>query len=120
MAAKQDRRVGGSGAGARLPRVARGHGRRHAAAVAARWQGTVLSGAGRQDDGRGCEVSAALRGRYSACVVRYPPVQPVQVAFRYDVTPDGQRFLVNLQGQGQSATVQPISVVLNWLAGTKK
>jgi len=36
---------------------------------------------------------------------------------QYDVTPDGQRFLVNtLEEQGESA---PITVVLNWAAGLK-
>ena len=36
---------------------------------------------------------------------------------QYDVTPDGQRFLVNVEGEGSSS---PITVVLNWAAGLKK
>jgi hypothetical protein len=35
----------------------------------------------------------------------------------YTVTPDGQRFLVNMQ---ISDAAQPIVVVLNWEAGLKK
>ena len=42
------------------------------------------------------------------------------ILFRYDVSPDGQRFLTNLHAQGETAAVQPITVVLNWLAGVKK
>jgi hypothetical protein len=36
----------------------------------------------------------------------------------YDVTPDGQRFLVN--ALGEQAASAPITVVVNWLAGLKK
>ena len=38
-----------------------------------------------------------------------------QIAFRYDVSPDGQRFLVNLQTRGEAVAGEPITVVLNWL-----
>jgi hypothetical protein len=41
---------------------------------------------------------------------------------RYDVTPDGQRFLVDAVGPGanSAARTSPITVVLNWQAGLKK
>jgi serine/threonine protein kinase/Tol biopolymer transport system component len=40
---------------------------------------------------------------------------------RYDVAPDGQRFLVNTSAQAAGGTAsEPIHVVLNWLAGVKK
>jgi hypothetical protein len=37
---------------------------------------------------------------------------------RYDVTPDGQRFLVNRSREGAASA--PIRVVVNWTAGLKK
>jgi Tol biopolymer transport system component len=40
--------------------------------------------------------------------------------FRYDVTPDGGRFLVNSAVQSQSRAPDPITVVLNWSAGLPK
>jgi Tol biopolymer transport system component len=40
--------------------------------------------------------------------------------FRYDVTPDGQRFLVNTLGQSEAAAPETITVVLNWQAGFKR
>jgi hypothetical protein len=42
-----------------------------------------------------------------------------QFVFRYDVAPDGQRFLVNTEGQAE-AVAEPITVVLNWQVGLKK
>jgi Tol biopolymer transport system component len=43
------------------------------------------------------------------------------IAFRYDVTPDGQRFLVNTARQGEAAAApDAITVVLNWTAGLKR
>ena len=42
-------------------------------------------------------------------------------AFRYDVTPDGQRFLVNTMLQGEAAAApEAITVVLNWMVGLKR
>ena len=47
------------------------------------------------------------------------PVSPA--VFRYDVTPDGQRFLVNTTKQGEAAAApEAITVVLNWAAGLKR
>jgi hypothetical protein len=41
--------------------------------------------------------------------------------FRYDVTPDGKRFLVNTAVQAEAAAPSPgITVVLNWAAGLNK
>jgi Tol biopolymer transport system component len=40
--------------------------------------------------------------------------------FRYDVTPDGGRFLVNSAVQSDSRASEPITVVLNWAAGLPK
>jgi hypothetical protein len=39
-------------------------------------------------------------------------------SFPYDVTADGQRFLVALQPEGRSGI--PLTVVMNWDAGLKK
>jgi eukaryotic-like serine/threonine-protein kinase len=39
----------------------------------------------------------------------------------YDVTPDGQRFLVNTMKLGEAAAPpEAITVVLNWMAGLKR
>jgi hypothetical protein len=40
--------------------------------------------------------------------------------FRYDVTPDGQRFLVNTAAQSGGGAPDPITVVPNWAAGLQK
>jgi dipeptidyl aminopeptidase/acylaminoacyl peptidase len=40
--------------------------------------------------------------------------------FRYDVTADGRRFLVNLQAQKETAVPDPITVVTNWQSGMKR
>ena len=37
----------------------------------------------------------------------------------YDVSPDGQRFLVNMAPEVTTAPT-PITVVVNWLAGVKR
>jgi Tol biopolymer transport system component len=39
--------------------------------------------------------------------------------YQYDVSPDGQRFLINTLPE-QAASADPITVVLNWTAGLKK
>ncbi len=44
--------------------------------------------------------------------------QDFSVHFDFDVTADGQRFLVAAPLAG--VTAQPVSVCLNWLAGLKK
>jgi Tol biopolymer transport system component len=43
-----------------------------------------------------------------------------QVTFRYDVSADGQKFLVDRQAQMDAPEAQSITVELNWLAGIKK
>jgi Tol biopolymer transport system component len=41
--------------------------------------------------------------------------------FRYDVTADGKRFLINtLEASAESSASAPITVVLNWQAATKR
>src|SRR5579862_4816579 len=40
--------------------------------------------------------------------------------FRYDVTADGQRFLIDSEMGGAEIESRPINVVLNWQAGLKK
>jgi hypothetical protein len=39
---------------------------------------------------------------------------------RYDVTPDGQRFLINTLSADGAATPSPITVIVNWQIGLKK
>jgi serine/threonine protein kinase/Tol biopolymer transport system component len=47
------------------------------------------------------------------------PMAPTQLIGRdYDVTPDGQRFLVGTRIDGAPAT--PVTIVLNWMASLKK
>jgi hypothetical protein len=41
-------------------------------------------------------------------------------SFRYDVTPDGQRFLIDSAAQSEGSAPEPIAVVLNWAAGLQK
>jgi hypothetical protein len=49
------------------------------------------------------------------------PVPSSPNVFRYDVTPDGQRFLVNATRQADAAApTEAITVVLNWMEGVKK
>ena len=43
---------------------------------------------------------------------------PVRGDWSYDVTPDGRRFIVNTQVE--QASTQPITVVVNWLAGLNR
>jgi hypothetical protein len=45
-------------------------------------------------------------------------IPQLNIVFRYDVTPDGKRFLVDAVNQDQNQTA-PITVVLNWLAAKK-
>jgi Tol biopolymer transport system component len=40
--------------------------------------------------------------------------------FEYDVTADGKRFLINTVGGAGAASAPPLSVVTNWLAGSRK
>jgi eukaryotic-like serine/threonine-protein kinase len=40
--------------------------------------------------------------------------------FRYDVTADGQRFLINASTAATAASSAPITVVFNWQAGLRK
>jgi hypothetical protein len=38
----------------------------------------------------------------------------------YDVSADGQRFLVNTAAEGTERAPAPITLVVNWTAGLKK
>jgi hypothetical protein len=40
------------------------------------------------------------------------------MGLQYDVTPDGQRFLINVDVSEMN--IAPLTVVLNWTAGLKK
>jgi len=45
-------------------------------------------------------------------------VQPRLVLFQYDVTPDGQRFLIN--SLPREDTAAPLTLITNWMAGTAR
>jgi Tol biopolymer transport system component len=47
-----------------------------------------------------------------------PPI--VEARFEYDVTRDGQRFLMGTILDGPGATPPPPTIVLNWMAGLKR
>jgi len=51
--------------------------------------------------------------------ISFPPMGSIQpyAWYEYDVTADGQRFLINLPTE---STTVPITVVLNWAAGLKR
>jgi hypothetical protein len=49
----------------------------------------------------------------------FPVSLPANVGFPYDVTSDGQRFLV-LEAMGGALGSAPLNVVLNWQAGLKR
>jgi eukaryotic-like serine/threonine-protein kinase len=40
--------------------------------------------------------------------------------FEYDVTADGKRFLINTTGGARAPSTPPLTVVTNWLAGSRK
>jgi len=44
----------------------------------------------------------------------------VDLNFKYDVTGDGKRFLINTTAGGSGAVSPPLTVVTNWTAGLKK
>ncbi len=48
----------------------------------------------------------------------YVLADPFGAGWTWDVTADGQRFLINKELAGSSSA--PITVVLNWQAGLKK
>lgn len=47
------------------------------------------------------------------------PATPANIGFPYDVSADGQRFLVEQPASAQQGPA-PLTVVLNWQAGLKK
>ncbi len=73
-------------------------------------------------------IAVTVDGRTSAFEVGtarplFEPVSPVRVgetrAF-YDVSPDGQRFLINMSMSTEQTSGPPVAVVLNWTAGMRK
>jgi Tol biopolymer transport system component len=46
--------------------------------------------------------------------------RPAGTRYVYDVSPDGQRFLVNRQAEEEAAVPSPITVVVNWAAALKR
>jgi eukaryotic-like serine/threonine-protein kinase len=46
--------------------------------------------------------------------------RPAGTRYVYDVSADGQRFLVNRQAEDEAATPSPITVVVNWAAALKE
>ena len=72
--------------------------------------------------GLGRVLSAAVSGRGSAFEVRsVTPLFSFVAAgqrFNYDVTRDGQRFLVNTGLEASQSS--PLTVVINWLEALKK
>jgi hypothetical protein len=50
--------------------------------------------------------------------IPFPRNDTSQAARSYDVTADGQRFLINVPRSQTNAS--PITVVLNWTAGVKR
>ncbi|HJZ96345.1 MAG TPA: protein kinase [Candidatus Solibacter sp.] len=76
-------------------------------------------------DGKIMAVDVKTSPRFEAGVP-HPLFDPrvfaqfAQITFRYDVTADGQKFVVDRQAQVEAPESQSITVVLNWLAGLKK
>ena len=48
-----------------------------------------------------------------------PAVNVNGLGYGWDVSADGQRFLINTSG-GENAAQEPITLVLNWTAGLRK
>jgi hypothetical protein len=48
------------------------------------------------------------------------PTHLVGPRYEYDVSADGQKFLINSAPQQNGAAPAPITVVVNWTAGLKK
>jgi hypothetical protein len=64
--------------------------------------------------------SRRQRGRFPPAVDAsdLPPGTRNQAQDYFDVTPDGQRFLVNASDEGVASA--PITLVVNWTAALKK
>ncbi len=67
---------------------------------------------GRREGRRG------IRGRRAEAALQGAPEADLGPAGSYDVTQDGQRFLVNVTSGDE--TVAPITLVLNWTAALKR
>ena len=89
-------------------------GRWRRAALEASRQGAILSIHRWQKDGRGGEDGQQLRSRVTCDAVSGTPTA-VNLAMdvdSYDVTGDGQRFLINTKVDEPNAG--PLSIILNW------
>ena len=91
--------------------------RRHRARLESQWAGAVLpqrqpdAGRGHCHTARVCgQTPRTLEGPYLSTPGTFP---------NYDVTPDGQRFLM-LKRSEQEQTATHINVVLNWLEELKR
>ena len=83
-------------------------------------QRAVLPFLGRQNDGRAGDNGRQVRsGTPVALFPATPRQRPARTElFVYDVSRDGQRFLINTQVK--QAEIKPMSVVLNWPAKLNK
>jgi hypothetical protein len=85
--------------------------------MAARWEGVVLPECGKQIDGRASED-----GERQLVVGTEQPLFEARVKtsgrYPYDVSADGQRFLINTSLS--SADAPPVTLVVNWLAGNQE
>ncbi len=104
------REAGGSlDADWQIPNLYRG---RHPPRLARRWQGDLLPGNRRQADGCAVESGVNLfRPRAPKPLFR-TSLYTGSVSRGYDVTADGQRFLVN-QRTAETGDI-PITVIVNW------
>jgi Tol biopolymer transport system component len=68
-------------------------------------------------------MSATLDGQGTRMTIKTVKelfeLQPRGTRYFYDVSPDGQRFLV-ITGQKAPTSVQPLTIVVNWVAGLTK
>jgi len=93
---------------------------RRTAALERRREGAVLSILGWQDNGYAGDDRANFDAGTPVALFQAIPRQPVPIydLFVYDVSEDGQRFLIITPiKQGET---QPMSVVLNWSAKLNK
>ena len=74
-----------------------------------------ISGAGRRHDG--CRVSPALASAAPRALFN-SGLDPDPARDQYAVSPDGERFLLQLPAQ--DSAVAPVTVVLNWTAALRK
>ena len=83
-----------------------------------------MSGAAGAADVMAVDVNVSGNGALNAGVPRKlfsaAPVGVITDRNTWDVTPDAQRFLINSTQQGQTASVPPLTVILNWASNARK